>query len=84
MQYKTKSIQQAAAILAQTEFPTEYAGLQPTVRQDRVEFIIEVMTEENIFQEWMYRYINQKVCVEPKTFHQALNSIKDNLGLNRR
>lgn len=80
MIFKTTSLQQAATLMSQNEFPSIFKELQPVYKTDKFEFVFELTTTEEVFQVWINEYINKRVCVEPKTYHQAVNVLRDNLN----
>lgn len=83
MRFRTKSLQQAAALMSQTDFGIFYLELQPTSQENKYEFIFEVEGEETIFNQWILDYMNRKVCIEPKTYDASLNVLRDNLSLQK-
>lgn len=80
MIFKTASLQQAATLMSQNEFESKFKELQPVYNSDKFEFVFELAATEEEFQTWVNEYINKRVCVEPKTYHQAVNVLRDNLN----
>ena len=80
MRFKTKSLQQAAALMSQVCFPAEYVELEPTSQENKFQFVFDVMASDEEFQKWVLDYMNKKTAVEPKTYDSSLNVLRDNLS----
>ena len=80
MIHKTTNIPQAAALMAQKEFKSTFKELQITPESPKVEFILELEATPEILQNWIVEYINRRICVEPKTYHQCVNTLRDNMN----
>ena len=83
MQFKTKNLQQAAALLSQDRFKTTYSHLEPTQRENKFEFVLEVEAEAPDFHEWQMDYMNKRTKIEPKAYDSNLGLLRDNLSLQR-
>jgi len=83
MKYRTKSLQTSASLMAQKEFDVFYLELQATDKLNKFEFIFEIDAEEAEFNTWINKYINRRVCVEPKLYDDSLNILRDGLALQK-
>lgn len=83
MTYRTTSLQQAAALMAQAEFVVDYAKLEPTEQPNKFKFVLEIHTEKEVFDQWIADYTNQKTTVEPKNYDSKINVLRDNLNLQK-
>lgn len=83
MQFKTKNLQQAAALLSQEKFKVTYSHLEPTQRENKFEFVLEVEAEAPDFHTWQMDYMNKRTKIEPKTYDSNLGLLRDNLSLQR-
>ncbi len=78
MQFKTKNLQQAAALLSQEKFKVIYSHLEPTERENKFKFVLEVESESTDFHEWQMDYMNKRTKIEPKTYDSNLGTIREN------
>lgn len=83
MEHKTKSMYEAAALMSQKEFNVFYLELRPTSIPGRYEFVYQIDSDEGTFGRWKLDYMNKKVCVEPKTYDSAVNSLRDILNMHK-
>ena len=81
MIHRTTSLQQAAALLANEEIKVEYSGPAPTSDPGRFEFVFEIISEEEDFNQWVKDYMHRRTRVEPKTYDSSLNTLRDTLNL---
>lgn len=81
MKYRTKSLAEATALLADENMVTEFVGLEPSERQNKFKFVINVDVDETVFNQWTLDYINGKVRVNPKQYDAEINMLRDRLSL---
>jgi hypothetical protein len=81
--YRTKSLQESAVLLSQTEFAVNFKGLESTDQQNKFKFVFEVEAEQKTFDEWKWQYINRKLLIEPKEYDNSLNILRDSLTLHK-
>lgn len=80
--YKTKSLQEAAMLMAQTIHTVRYSGLEPVHdRHNIFKFVFELDVSDAELRELRLDYSNRKVMVEPKTYDAQLDSLRDNLNI---
>jgi hypothetical protein len=77
--FRTRSLHEAAALMAQESFEVEYIELEPTEQPNKFKFVLGIHTEEDTFNNWRRDYVNQKTRIEPKTYVEKLNILRDNL-----
>lgn len=79
--YKTKSLQQAAALWSQ-DFGVSYVRLEPVPDQiNKFLFVFEISATPEVFNQFKLDYANQRTTVEPKLYDSRLNSLRDNLSI---
>lgn len=81
MKYRTKSLAEATALLADTDMVTEFVGLETSERQNKFKFVITVEADETVFNQWTLDYINGKIRVNPKQYDAEMNMLRDRLSL---
>lgn len=81
MKYRTKSLAEATALLADEKMDTEFVGLEPSERQNKFKFVISVSVDETVFNQWSLDYINGKIKVNPKKYDADMNMLRDRLSL---
>lgn len=80
--YRTKSLQEAAALWTQQLFEVDYSTLEPIEGQiNKFRFVFHVYATEAEFNAYKLAYVNQKSSIEPKLYDSRLNSLRDNLAI---
>lgn len=83
MLFKTKNLQQAAALMSQKQFEVFYMELQATPQSYKFEFIFEVAAVEEDFNKWLLDYMNRQTCIEPRGYDASMNSLRDALSVQK-
>lgn len=81
----TTSMQEAAALLSSIEFEVDYYDiLPPSENSDRNRFVLKVYVDDKKqLSDYIRKYHNQRLKVEPKTYDQKINMLRDILNKNR-
>jgi len=81
MKYRTTSLQQSAAILADANLDVTFVQLELTDKSNKFKFVLEVNAEKDTLDKWINDYTNERIFVEPKKYDAKLNILRDNLSL---
>ena len=69
--------------MASQDFGVFYIEIRPTGVSDRYEFIYEIDASEEEFGKWRLDYMNKRICIEPKTYDAAVNTLRDILNMQK-
>lgn len=76
--YYTVSMYEAATILSCQNFEADYEDiLPPPPRESRNRFVLKVYTDANTLKEFCKDYRNGRVLIEPKTYDEKINMLRD-------
>ena len=81
MKYRTTSLQQSAALLANPDLDVSFVQLEVTDKANKFKFVLEVNAEKSDLDQWINDYTNERTFVEPKKYDAKLNILRDNLSL---
>jgi hypothetical protein len=80
MQYKTRDLNEAGVLWAQNDFQVSLDRLEPVTDKDGVfNFVFKCEAEPDVIEGFLSKYINQEIKIEPKTYDQKLNNLRDRL-----
>jgi hypothetical protein len=73
-------MKEAAFIWAQKNYGVSFKGLDAHEKHPGVfKFVFEVDATQDQFVELLGQYMNQEALVEPKSYDQKMNNLRDNL-----
>lgn len=82
MKYPTSNLHQAATLWANLDKDqVQFAGLEPTDRVNNYNFVFKLEFEKSELDQWILDFDNNRLMVEPNTYKDKWNKLKDNLSL---
>jgi len=78
--YSTRDLREAAFLWAQKELPVKFAGLDADSKNPGVFlFVFNYEASEDVFSQLQHRYNSEEALIEPRSYDQKMNNLRDHL-----